>query len=69
MSTKASCQPEKPENSQVKTWGSVSTLGLNASSRDASLPTGENAGRGKTREMLRIRTGEARVLLSTKQPF
>jgi len=27
LSTSASCQPEKPENSQVKTWGSASTLG------------------------------------------
>jgi hypothetical protein len=28
LSTNASCQPEKPENSQMKTWGSASTLGL-----------------------------------------
>ena len=27
-STKATCQPEKPESSQVKTWGSASTLGV-----------------------------------------
>jgi hypothetical protein len=25
---KPSCQPEKPENSQVKTWDSASTLGV-----------------------------------------
>jgi hypothetical protein len=41
----------------VKTWGSGSTLGLNASSHDASLPTGENAQISKTRRMLRT-TGE-----------
>src|ERR1035437_3932826 len=28
LSTNHSCQPEKPENSQVKTWGSASTLGV-----------------------------------------
>src|ERR1035437_1172892 len=28
LSTNATCQPEKLENSQVKTWGSASTLGV-----------------------------------------
>jgi hypothetical protein len=28
LSTNASCQLEKPENSQVKAWGSTSTLGV-----------------------------------------
>ena len=28
LSTNASCQLEKPESSQVKTWGSASTLGV-----------------------------------------
>jgi len=27
-STNATCQPEKPESPQVKTWGSASTLGV-----------------------------------------
>ena len=50
LSTNASCQPEKPENSQVKTWGSASTQGLSAHPRMTSLPTGENPA---TRENLR----------------
>src|ERR1035437_1804362 len=28
LSTNASCQPEKPENSQVETWGSAATRGV-----------------------------------------
>src|SRR6266849_4535031 len=45
LSTNASCQPEKPENSQVEMWGSASTLGLNSHPRDSSLPTGESTKR------------------------
>jgi len=55
LSTNASCQPEKLENSQVKPWGSASTQGLSAHPRTTSLPTGEDARRARTRGMLRIR--------------
>ena len=50
LSTNASCQPKKPENSQVKTRGSASTLGveLGAAQRLSSNPR-ERA----TRENLR----------------
>ena len=57
-STNASRQPEKPENSQVKTRGSASTLGLNPQPRATSLPTGENRRLARTCEMLRIRARE-----------
>jgi hypothetical protein len=49
LSTNATCQLEKPENSQVKTWG------LSAPSQEACLPTGENAPHAKTCGMLGIR--------------
>jgi hypothetical protein len=52
---KRSCQPEKPENSQVKTWGPASTLGLSLDPHDASSPTGENLRHAKTCGMWRIR--------------
>ena len=47
-STKATCQPEKPENWYVETWGSASTLGLSAPLRGTSFATGENARRART---------------------
>ena len=59
-STNSRCQQENPENSQVKTWGSASTRGLSAHPRMTSLPTGENARRGKTIGMLGIRARETR---------
>lgn len=55
MSTNAACQLEKPENSQVETWGSASNLGLSLQPRDAFLPSGENARRARTCRMWRIR--------------
>src|SRR5271169_2409826 len=49
LSTNASCQPEKPENSHLKTRGPASTI-MRAHPRMTSLPTGESPA---TRENLR----------------
>ena len=38
LSTNASCQPEKLENSQVQTWDSTSTLGVELAHRAMSPP-------------------------------
>ncbi len=58
-STNASCQPEKPENWYEKTWGSASTPGVSLHPRAVSFPTGETAGRARTRGMWRIRASVA----------
>jgi hypothetical protein len=54
LSTNATCQPEKPENSQVKTRGAASTSGLSLHPQGASPPTGENPQHARMRAMLGI---------------
>lgn len=58
LSTNASCQLEKPENSQPKAWRSTSTRGLSLRLRNASLQTGENVPCARTCRMWRIRARE-----------
>ena len=55
LSTNASCQQEKPENSKEKTWGPASTLGLSLHPRRTPLQTRENRWVAKICGMCRIR--------------
>jgi hypothetical protein len=59
LSTNGSCQSEKPENPQVKTRGSASTLGVELDPRDTSLPNGEGARSARTNGVWRIQARRA----------
>jgi hypothetical protein len=59
LSTNASCQPEKPESSQVKTRDSASTPRVELAPHEGSLPTRENATAARTRGIFQIPATEA----------
>ena len=58
-STKLCRQPENRENSYLKPADRSSTMGLNATSQQLTLPTRENAPSAKVRGMSRIRAKRA----------
>ena len=67
LSTDATCQPEKPESSQVKTWGSASTLGGElAPPRCLSSNRREHMG-ARACGMLGITAEKGKALLSTRR--
>ena len=64
---KRTCQPEKPENSQAKTWGPASTLGVERAPPRSRLSNRRERAAANTCGMFRIRAGGGKGCCQAKR--